>query len=74
MARKAARKTRTQARQNNMPLIVGGVVIAVVVVGLLVLLNLNLERPTSTPPTVSQGKTWGKADAPVTIDEWSDFQ
>ncbi len=74
MARKAARKARTQTRRNNMPRIIGGVVIAVIVVGLLVLLNLNLDRPTSTPPTVSQGKTWGKADAAVTIDEWSDFQ
>ncbi len=76
MARKTARKVRVQTRQNNTPLIVGGVVIAVIIVGLLILLNLNLGTTTQTLaiPEGSVGKTLGKPDAPVTIDEFADFQ
>jgi protein-disulfide isomerase len=63
-----------QARRDNTTLIVVVGVVAVVVVVLLVLLNVNLTPQPSGPPISSAGKTWGKADAPVTIDMWSDFQ
>jgi len=78
MARKVARKerARTQSRQSNTPLIIGGVAIAVIAVGLLILLNVNLSssaKPISIPAG-SAGKTLGKPDAQVTIDEFADFQ
>jgi hypothetical protein len=73
MTRAVARKKRAQARRDNTTLIIAGVIVAVVVVALLLLLNLNLNtRPSG--PTVAAGKVWGKADAPVTIEEFSDFQ
>ena len=74
MARKTVRRTPVQARRDNTALIIVVGVVAVVVVVLLVLLNVNLSPQPSGPPISSAGKTWGKADAPVTIDMWSDFQ
>jgi hypothetical protein len=74
MTRTVARKRRPPARRDNTTLIIAGVVIAVVVVALLVTLNLNIGSPGTTPVVSAAGKTWGKADAPVTIDMWSDFQ
>ncbi len=75
MPQKVAPKRRVQPKQDNTMLIVGGGIVALVVVALLILLNMNLDtRPVSQSPQNAAGKTWGKADAPVTIDEWSDFQ
>ncbi len=75
MPQKVAPKRRGQLKQDNTMLIVGGGIVALVVVGLLILLNMNLDtHPTSPSPQNAIGRTWGKADAPVTIEEWSDFQ
>ncbi len=74
MPQKAARKKRAQVKQDNTTLLIAGGIIAVVVVGLLLLLNMNLGARPVVQPTASEGKTWGKSTAPVTIDEWSDFQ
>jgi hypothetical protein len=74
MTRAVAKKKRAQARRDNTTLIIAGVIVAVVVVALLLLLNLNLNTQPSGPAVNAVGKTWGKADAPVTIDMWSDFQ
>jgi hypothetical protein len=73
MTREAARRKRTQARRDNTTLIIAGGIVAIVVVVLLVFLNVNLSPAPSTPGG-AEGKTWGKVDAPVTIDMWSDFQ
>ena len=70
---RAARKRRAQPRRDNTPLIIAGVVVAVVAVALLVLLNINLS-PTPSSPTLAAGKIWGQPNAPVTIEEYSDFQ
>ncbi len=61
------------ARRNNTLLIVGGI-LAVAVVALLIWINVG--QAASAPPSVvdTAGRTWGKASAPVTIDEWGDFQ
>jgi uncharacterized membrane protein YkgB len=75
MAHKVARKPRARAQQrNNTTLIIAGGIVAVAVVGLLVLLNLNVNTHPSSAPVVAEGKTWGQAEAPVTIEEYSDFQ
>ncbi len=75
MPQKVAPKRRAPPKQDNTMLIVGGGIVALVVVGLLILLNMNLDtRPPSQSPQNATGRTWGKADAPVTIDEYSDFQ
>jgi hypothetical protein len=75
MPQKVAPKRRTQPKRNNTTLIIGVGVIALVVVALLVLLNMNLDTRTGNPaPQTATGRTWGQANAPVTIDEYSDFQ
>jgi hypothetical protein len=73
MTRAAARKKREQTRRDNTTLIIAGMIVAIVVVVLLVLLNVNLS-PAPVVPGGAAGKTWGNANAPVTIDMWSDFQ
>jgi hypothetical protein len=73
MTRAVARKKRARARRDNTTLIIAGVIGAVVIVALLVLLNVNLSSSPSTS-AVAEGKIWGKANAAVTIDMWSDFQ
>lgn len=71
MAKRAARKRAARAsRDNTTWLIVGGIG-AVVVVGLLLVLNANLG---STPTNGSASKVWGRANAPVTIELYSDLQ
>lgn len=74
MARAIPRKKRTRQQRDNTPLIIVGVIGAVVVVALLVLLNVNLDTRGTITATASAGKTWGQPNAPVTIDMWSDFQ
>ncbi|HMJ80510.1 MAG TPA: thioredoxin domain-containing protein [Candidatus Dormibacteraeota bacterium] len=87
-ARQAARE-RELARSRggwNLPgsplvwLSVAGVAVAAVIVGVLLFVNrpanaqaINAPILTSPPELVS-GRTLGKADAPVTIDVWADFQ
>jgi hypothetical protein len=73
MTRATARKKRTQAGRDNTTLIIAGVIVAIVVVVLLIFLNVNLS-PAPSLPVGAAGKTWGNANAPVTIDMWSDFQ
>ncbi len=75
MPKKTARQRRAVAhKQDNLPLIIGVGVIAVVGVLLLVLLNLNLDTRSSVGAIVGTGKVWGKDSAPVTIEMYSDFQ
>ncbi len=75
MPQKVAPKKRTQPKKDNTMLIIGGGIVALVVVALLVLLNMNLDtHPAAPAPQTAVGRTWGQANAPVTIDEYSDFQ
>ncbi len=76
MPKKTARQKRAVAhRQDNLPLIIGVGVIAVVGVLLLVVLNMNLDtRASSSSAIAGTGKMWGKDSAPVTIEMYSDFQ
>ncbi len=75
MAQKVARKKYVKKKRDNTTLLIVGGIIAVVVVVLAILVSVNYEtRPAATTAAEASGKTWGKASAPVTIDEWSDFQ
>ncbi len=74
MPQKARQKKVVQKKRDNTTLFIIIGAAAVVVVLLLVLLNMNLNTRTIDPVISATGKVWGKADAPVTIDEYADFQ
>ena len=75
MAKTMARKSRAQKKNNSSMWIVGGIVAAAVVVLALVFINLNAtSKPQAAPSALNAGRVLGKADAPVTIDLYSDFQ
>lgn len=69
----AARKKGRAPRRDNTPLLIGGGVVAILVVAALILINLTQSKPPA-PPAVAAGRIWGKQEAPVTIDEYADFQ
>ncbi len=74
MPQKVVRKKYVKKKRDNTTLLIVGGIVAVVVVVLAIFISLNIEtRPASTT-TMASGKTWGSPNAPVTIDEWSDFQ
>lgn len=51
------------------------VVVGVAVVATIVLIALGTARQSGSRAELpSQGQVLGRADAPVTIDEWGDFQ
>ncbi len=60
-------------KRDNTPLLIAGGVVAIVVVALLVFINVS-QAPAASAPLNTSGRTWGNANAKVTIDEWSDFQ
>jgi hypothetical protein len=74
MARASARRRQAQARRNNTPWMIGAVVVAGLAVVGLVMANMALGTQAATPPAISEGHTWGKANAPAPIEIFSDFQ
>ncbi len=74
MAKSAARRRRAREQRSSTPIIVVGILAAVVLVGILVFINLNASTAPTAAPQVASGKIWGQANAPVTIDIYSDFQ
>ncbi len=74
-AKASSRKQRAQKKNNSSYWIIGGVVAAALVVLALVFINLNATSTPQAPPSaLNAGRVLGKADAPVTIDLYSDFQ
>ncbi len=69
----SARKKGRAPRRDNMPLLIGGGVVAILLVAALIIINLTQSRPPAAP-TMAAGRVWGKLEAPVTIDEYADFQ
>ena len=57
-----------------------GIVAAIAIVGVIALIVFGSARPQAAPPPASaagihvSGDSMGEASAPVTIDEWGDFQ
>ncbi len=76
MSRTAIKKKRKAAprRRDNTPLLIAGGVVAILVVAVLVWINVTASSAPPAPPVAASGRTWGKASAPVTIDEYADFQ
>ncbi len=70
MARKTVRKPRAQAKRDNTTLLIVGAIGAVVVV----LIAIWFWSTPNTSGVSAAGKVWGKADAPVTLEIFSDFQ
>ncbi len=67
------RRYQPVKKKNNTKMIVAGVIVAVVLVAGLVVLNNTTSQP--LPTTVaSTSRDWGSPNAPVTIEEYSDFQ
>ncbi len=60
-------------QRDNTPLLIAGGAVAIIVVALLIFINVRQTGSTAAPINTS-GRTWGNANAKVTIDEWSDFQ
>jgi hypothetical protein len=72
-ARVMRQRATTPTRKSNVGWIVGGSVLAIVVVFALVWLSVNAATPAAAPK-VSEGRVWGNVNAPVTIEIFSDFQ
>jgi protein-disulfide isomerase len=73
MLKPVSRTQQTRARRNSARWIIGGIIGAVAVVVGLILLNVQLSSRASGP-SVTVGRIWGQAQAPVSIEVFSDFQ
>jgi protein-disulfide isomerase len=73
MPRSVPRRKQPAAWHNRRGWIIGGSIVAVALVAGLLFLNAKLS-PRQLRPTVSTGRVWGQAQAPVSIEVFSDFQ
>ncbi len=78
---KRTRRTRTsqlesrRSRPNYLPWIIGGLVAAIIIVVALVIANQSpVPAPTNSVLAQCGQASCGQANAPVTVDEYSDFQ
>ena len=79
-ARERSQKRQTEQRRRR---IIIGAIVVIVVAGLAALV-IYRQRPTDPedvalpeslePPPEADGKAWGPVDAPILIEEFSDFQ
>lgn len=74
MAKSHARRVYAQKKQDNTKWIVGGLIAAVVLVLALVMVNQLAVAQPPPSPTISAGKVWGNANAPVKVELFGDFQ
>ncbi len=80
--RRAARNQPPETRSGGLPtlwVVTGAaIVVALAVIAFLALQNrpaaVLLEPASTTPPALAHDREIGSADAPVTLDVWSDFQ
>jgi protein-disulfide isomerase len=75
-ASSVGQKARTVARRpSGAPVVLWVVIGAVVlvVIGVILLQMQSLNRPVATSGRLTEGTSWGPADAPVKIVEYSDF-
>jgi protein-disulfide isomerase len=73
MPRAVPRHQRPRGRRKRTLWMIGGAIVSVFLVGGLIFLNAKLSQRVSRP-TVSTGRVWGQAHAPVSIEVFSDFQ
>ena len=71
--RQRALAAQKQKERQQMLRIVGIVVAVVVVLGTLFWISNRPKLVESEIPVGADGTAWGPADAPVVIEEWSDF-
>ena len=74
MTRTLAHKRPRAHRANTSLWIYLSLVSAVLLLVVLVLSNLVSGTPAASAPTLSDGRVWGRAGAPVNIEVFSDFQ
>lgn len=70
-------QVRQQKRRRKQLTVALVVAAAVVIVGGLIWLNsrpLSLTTVEAAAPVSADGAAWGPADAPVVVEEWSDYQ
>lgn len=72
MSKAVSGKARPQKKSYTAYWIIGGILVAAAL--MLGLVWINLNAPKAQPPTLGAGRTLGLASAPVTIDEYADFQ
>ncbi len=68
------RKPAPRPRRDNQTLLIGAGIVGVVVVALLIGVNVFAQANNASQPIKAEGRTWGDPNAPITIEEWSDFQ
>lgn len=80
-SRRARQKQPAQRRSMMMPLTIGAIVIGVVVIAAVALLRQDVpsteginEPMARTAYNLADGRAIGPANAPVTLDVWSDYQ
>ena len=80
-SRRSRRNQPAQRRSLMMPLTIGAIVIGVVVIAAIALLRQDVpssaginEPMTRTAYNLADGRAIGSADAPVTLEVWSDYQ
>lgn len=78
-----ARRAEAQARKKRQRLIAGSILVVVLAaLAAIVVLARNANQispedvalPDAPTPAASDGMAWGPADAPVLVEEYSDFQ
>jgi hypothetical protein len=72
--RRTSQRKRRDSGLRRYGLIIGVVVVALAVVGMLVVLDQARSGPSTQPGQVSLDKSKGAADAPVVVVEYGDFQ
>lgn len=68
-------KSQAKAASNNSRWLILGLIGAVVVLalGLILLQGQSTQKPVEVTTRVGEGSSWGPADAPVVIQDYSDF-
>ncbi|MGE5138393.1 MAG: hypothetical protein ACM3JD_02920 [Rudaea sp.] len=71
---KTVKRKGAPPRRDNQTLLIAAGVVGVVVVALLIAVNVFAQANNAAAPVQAEGRIWGNPNAPITIEEWSDFQ
>lgn len=67
-------KPARKPQRDNQTLLIGAGVVGIAVVVLLIAINVISTSGNSGTQVNAAGRLWGNPNAPVAIEEWSDFQ